>query len=208
MNGVVVAFTLGVAPLTSLVFGLIPALSGLAPAGRTIGLKGSVARLDRRYPQSPVARGVRRLAICAFARAARRGWTSHSQLRRLRGVRPAPLPRGVVTFWQSLPQSRYPSDQKKIQYFQALLPKLHAIPGVTDVGMAAPLPFSDSDSSTSFGVVGHPDTAPGKRNLERPISPPVGSYFRTMRIPQKSVRTLDERIGRRAAGEPWSSRRS
>ena len=79
VNGVVVAFTLGVALLTSLVFGLIPALQVSRPQVEQ-SLKEGVARFDRRRPQSPIARGVRGFAICALARASGRRRATHSQL--------------------------------------------------------------------------------------------------------------------------------
>ncbi len=191
VNGVVVAFTLGVALLTSLVFGLIPALQVSRPQVEQSlkeASRGSTggARSHRLRAAFVVSQFALSLVLLVGAGLLIRGFVE------LRAVRPGFDPHGVVTFWQMLPQSRYPSEQKKIQYFEGLLPKLHAIPGVTDVGMAAPLPFSDSDSSTSFGVVGHPDPAPGMQTSASHLTT-NGTYFRTMRILLKSGRTFDER---------------
>ena len=200
VNGFVVAFTFGVALLTSLIFGLIPALQVSRPQveqslkeasrGSTGGTRSH--RLRAAFVVSQFALS---LVLLVGAGLLMRSFAE------LRARAPGFDSRGVLTFWQSLPQSRYPTEQKKLQYFQALLPKLQAIPGVTDVGMAAPLPFSDSDSSTSFGVVGHPDPAPGMQSSASHLTTD-GSYFRTHAHPAEARPHL-RRAGpsRRAAGD-------
>jgi putative ABC transport system permease protein len=191
INGAVVAVTLGLALLTSLVFGLIPALQvsrpqveqSLKEASR--GSTGGV-RSHRLRSAFVISQFALSLVLLVGAGLLIRSFAE------LRAVRPGFDPRGVFTFWQTLPQSRYGDADKQIQYFQTLLPKLRALPGITDVGMASPLPFSDNDSSTSFGIVGHSPSAPGMQSSASHLTTD-GSYFRAMRIPLRNGRTFNER---------------
>lgn len=191
INGVVVAFTLGVALLTSTLFGLIPALQVSRPQVEQSlkeASRGSTGGTRSHWLRSAFVVSQFALSLVLLVGA---GLLIRS-FAELRAVRPGFDPRGVFTFWQSLPQSRYADSEKKIQYFQTLLPKLRALPGITDVGMVSPLPFSDSDRSTSFGVVGEPSRGPGMQASASNLTTD-GNYFRTMRIPLRSGRTFDER---------------
>jgi len=110
----------------------------------------------------------------------------------LRAVQPGFEPNGVVAFWQSLPKSRYAEPAKKTEFFNQLLPKLAAIPGIDGVGMIAPLPFSGDNSSRTFTIVGREAPAQGMEPAASSLLTD-GTYFRTMRIPLISGRTFNER---------------
>jgi putative ABC transport system permease protein len=191
MNGVVVAFTLGLGLLTSLIFGLIPALQVSRPQVEQSlkeASRGSTggSRSHRLRSAFVISQFALSLVLLVGAGLLIRSFAE------LRAVRPGFDPRGVHTFWQSLPQSRYADAEKRIQYFQTLLPKLRALPGISDAGMVSPLPFSDSDGSTSFGVIGQPSPPAGMQASASHLTTD-GSYFRTMRIPLLNGRTFDPR---------------
>ena len=191
VNGIVVAFTLGVALLTSLIFGLIPALQASrqrveqalkeASRGSTGGLHSHRLRsafVVSQFALSLVLLVGAGLLIRSFAQ--------------LRAVRPGFDANGVVTFWQALPKARYPEVAQQIQFFDKILPKLAALPGIKDAGMVSPLPFSGSERGMTFTIVGQPAPAQGMEPSASHLTT-NGNYFRAMRIPLKSGRTFEAR---------------
>ncbi len=191
VNGVVVAFTCGVALLTSLIFGLVPALQASRPQleqslkeasrGSTGGLRGRRLRsafVVSQFALSLVLLVGAGLLIRSFAQ--------------LSAVRPGFDPQRVITFWQSLPKTRYAGLDQEVQFFDKLLPKLAALPGVVNVGAVSPLPFGGDDSSSSFTIVGQPAPPQGLEPSASHLTT-NGQYFQTMRIPLISGRTFNAR---------------
>ena len=189
VNGVIVAFTCGVALLTSLIFGLIPALQASLPQieqslketsrGSTGGLRGQ--RLRSAFVVSQFA-----LSLVLLVGA---GLLIRS-LSQLSAVEPGFDPQGVVTFWQTLPKARYAGLDEEVQFFDKLLPKLASLPGVKDAGAVSPLPFSGNESSSTFTIVGQPALPQGLEPSASHLTT-EGNYFQTMRIPLMSGRTFD-----------------
>jgi predicted permease len=104
-------------------------------------------------------------------------------------------PANLLTVRISLPESRYPTDQKKAAFFEQALQQVGSAPGVRSAAAAMFLPMS--------GLVGSPvqDAAqPALRLNQRPIatiqviSP---AYFRTLAIPLRRGRDFSpqDRIG-------------
>jgi predicted permease len=88
----------------------------------------------------------------------------------------------VMTAQMTLPATRYADAPALRAFWQRLLERTRAIPGVTSVGLISTLPFSGSLSAGSFTIVG--------RTLPRTATPPHalndragGEYFRAMGIP-------------------------
>ena len=139
VNGFVVAFTFGLALLTSLFFGLIPAMQVSRPQveqslkeaarGTTVGRRSH--RLRAAFVVSQFALS---LVLLVGAGLLMRSFAE------LRGVKPGFEPRGVLTFWQSLPKARYGEATQQIQFFDKLLSGLASLPGVQDVAMVSPVP--------------------------------------------------------------------
>ena len=191
VSGAVILFTFAIASLTSLFFGLIPALQASRPQveqalretsrGSTGGVRSH--RLRSAFVVSQFALS---LVLLVGAGLLIRSFAE------LRVVQPGFDPRGVVTFWQSLPKARYGEVGQQIRFFDQLLPKLAALPGVKDAGMVSPLPFSGTDWGTTFTIVGQPAPAKGMEPGASHLTT-NGSYFRTMRIPLKNGRTFEAR---------------
>ncbi len=191
VNGSVIAFTFGIAFLTSLIFGLIPALQASRPQveqslreasrGSTGGLRSHRLRFAfvvSQFALSLVLLVGAGLLIRSFAR--------------LRAVEPGFEARGVVTFWQALPKARYGEGDQPTQFFDKLRGKLTSLPGIEDAGMVAPLPFGGNDQGRTFTIVGQPPPAQGMEPSASLLTTD-GAYFRTMRIPLKRGRTFDAR---------------
>jgi putative ABC transport system permease protein len=189
VNGMVVAFTGGVAVLTSLIFGLIPALQASRPRieqslketsrASTGGLRGQ--RLRSVFVVSQFALS---LVLLVGAGLLIRSFSQ------LSAVEPGFDPRGVVTFWQTLPKARYAGLDEEVRFFDQLLPKLASLPGIKDAGAVSPLPFSGNESSSTFTIVGQPVPPEGLEPSASHLTT-AGNYFQTMRIPLKSGRIFD-----------------
>jgi predicted permease len=102
-------------------------------------------------------------------------------LAHLQRVGPGFDPHGVMTAALSLPESQYKELEKRLAFYQALVERMSAIPGVSAAAEAAPLPFTGSGASASFSIDGRPEGPgdPGPHSDLRWISP---GYFAAMKI--------------------------
>ena len=94
-------------------------------------------------------------------------------------------PRHVLTAELSLPDAQYPS-LKKTQFYDQLLARVRALPGVESVAAGAPLPLSHGNISIAFTIEGRPVSA-----TDEPVSAVsfvTPGFFQTMRIPLLSGR--------------------
>jgi len=83
-------------------------------------------------------------------------------------------------------------------FYQRLLTRISALPGVQAVSAGWPLPMSDSGATISFNIEGRP-VAKGDQPSES-MGVVMPGYFETMRIPLIAGRTFSERDG--LAGPP------
>ena len=191
VNAGVIVFTFGISILTSLAFGLVPALhvsrsnvSGSlkeAARGSSGGIHGNRLRsifVVSQFALSLILLVGAGLLIRSFAH--------------LRAVEPGFNPDRALTFWQSLSKTRYPKPEQQIQFFDRLLPKLASLPGIEAIGAVSPLPFGGDSRGTTFTIVGQPPPSAG---LEPSASHLVidSGYFRAMQIPLKNGRAFDAR---------------
>ena len=196
VNGLVVAFTFGIACLTSLIFGLIPALQASRPQVEQAlkeAARGSTggARSHRLRSAFVVSQFALSLVLLVGAGLLIRSFAQ------LRAVQPGFEANGVVTFWQTLPKARYGEVNQQTQFFDKLLAKLTTLPGIEKVGLVSPLPFSGNEQGRTFTIVGHPAPAEGMEPAASLLTTD-GAYFRTMRIPLKRGRLFDARDGKDA----------
>lgn len=149
VDGTVLLFTLGVAALTGVVFGLLPAL-----AGRRVDLRGVLAeggRSDaasaRRLPLSlVVAEMALALLLLVGAGLLLRSFGS------LLAVDVGFDPRRLATVELHLPDDRYPEAQQAVDFYDRLLAEVGAIPGVSAASAADMLPFSGYYSCNTVTV--------------------------------------------------------
>jgi putative ABC transport system permease protein len=191
INGMVVMFTFAIACLTTLVFGLVPALQASRPEMEESlrdAARGSTGgkRSHRLRAAFVVSQFALSLVLLVGAGLLIRSFAQ------LRAVRPGFEPRGVVTLWQALPKARYGQVDQQTQFFDKLLMKLRSEPGIEDAGIVSPLPFSGNSSSRTFTIVGKPAPAKGMEPAASLLTTD-GAYFRTLRIPLKSGRVFTAR---------------
>jgi predicted permease len=184
INGWVVAFAIGISSVTSVLFGLMPALT--TSAGLNDVLKESARGATagrRRFRESMVALQVAAslvLLVCA-------GLLIRSFIR-VQQADPGFDSRNVLTFDLQLPASHYGEPARRIALYEALQSRLQAIPGVVSVGAADRIPFGLQGGST-FRVVGRAVDPGSPQPTVRPARILPG-YFESLGVPIRRGRNF------------------
>jgi putative ABC transport system permease protein len=189
LDGAVLGFTLMVSLATGIIFGLVPAwqasridLNSALKTGARIGAGGEHKhRLRNALVMSEVALALV-LLVCA-------GLLIQS-FARLSRVAPGVRTDRLFTARLQLPGAAYPKNENIIAFFDQLLPRIRALPGVESASTIVPLPLSGSNMVTSFDMEEHP-LPEGQRN-DAPVRIVATDYFKTMGIPQRQGRVFDE----------------
>ncbi len=176
----VLAFTLALAILTGLVFGVVPALrsarsdagEALKDAGRTTGQGRGLARARSALVVAEIA-----LAVVMLAGA---GLMLRS-LWKLQAIDLGFSPENVLTMRVNLPQAAYPEERPAL-FYAGLLDRVHALPGVRAAAIVGDLPIGDAHSTWSILIDNAPMTtvSNAKGAMPQQVTP---RYFETMRIP-------------------------
>jgi len=190
MNVPVFLFAVAAASVCGVLFGLAPALrASRAPLVETLkeggrsGASVSHRRLQRVLVVSEVA-----LALMLSVGA---GLMVRS-LVALQRVSPGFDPGHLLTFEVSLPETTYSDDAKIRAFFDALMQKLEAIPGVRSVGLTLSLPPDVLSMTDNFMVEGQVLPA----NQSAPLGPVLmvsDRLFETLGVPLLRGRSFDER---------------
>ncbi len=187
----VCAFTFGLTVLSTLLFGLVPALQVSRPNVNEAlqqGAKGSTGGLHGHRVRAFLVVSQVSLSLLLLAGA---GLLIKSFFN-LRATNPGFEPARLLVLDQVLPRTKYSEPDAQRRFYEQLVPKLAALPGVESVGGANPLPFSGNDNATSFTIAGQPALAPGN-HPDASILTVLPGYFRTMKIPLRTGRELDAR---------------
>ncbi len=189
LDSTVFAFTLVVAILTGLLFGLVPALTAsrtdlqqsLRESGRSATGTGRQLRL-----RNILVVGETGLASVLLIAA---GLLLHSFVNLLRAD-PGFQPQHVLTASLSLPYQHYRELPKRVQFYQQLISNLEAIPGVQYAGAGSDLPWTGYDGNADgWKVEGRTDAYNDKTTARYHIA--TQNYFRALEIPLLSGRFFD-----------------
>jgi predicted permease len=185
----VLAFTLGISLFTGLVFGLAPALQ-LVRADVNVALRdhdrGATSGHHRTQLKSLLVVGQVALSLLLLIAA---GLLVRS-FARLLSVDPGFDPRNLLTMNVSLPTVKYADTQKQIEFFDELLRRVSAMPGVRSAAVSAALPLIPKRITPVL-----PEGQPEVPLAERPfliieaISP---RFLETMRISVKLGRGFND----------------
>ena len=184
----VVLFTLAVAAVTGVVFGLVPAIQAWQGNLQTSLKDGSRnGTADRRGQLVRRALVVAEIALALTLLTG--GGLLLRSFARLSNVSPGFEPRNVLTFGVSLPPAKYRSDTAKMALWNALMPRLAQVPGVVAAAGTSVVPFGGSWSTGSFNVEGFtpPPNANGPWGDNRIVT---ADFFTAMRIPRLKGRTF------------------
>ena len=187
---VVLAFTAGVALLTGLVFGIVPALSvvrgGPATALKEDGARTSASRRTGAVRTVLVISEVA-LAVMLLVGA---GLLIKS-FARLLDVYPGFSSDHVLSAQITLPASRYPDANAIRAFWPRLLAQVQAIPGVRSVAVTGAVPFAGQDGSGTYTLLDRP-LGPTDRMPHAFQHTVGGEFFKTMEIPLRAGRVFND----------------
>jgi putative ABC transport system permease protein len=193
IDGGVLIFTMALSVITSLLFGLIPALQTSKPdlnESLKEGSRGSTAGAGSRSVRGALVVAEVAIALVVLICA---GLMINSFIR-LRNVSPGFKTDNMLTLSVALPESRYPNShiERTSAFFDELIQKVKALPGVESAAASSSIPFSGGGWGKLFSVVGHPYPT----SLEdmpviqyRQLS---NDYFQTMGIPVVKGRPFND----------------
>jgi len=190
MDGVVLLFGLGVVAGCGLLAGLIPSLSflrgplleALQDSSRATSAGHARGRLRRALLAAEVGLTVV-LLTCA-------GLLLKSY-NHLRSTDLGCATQNVLTMRFALPHARYDTAAKTAAFYEQLLPRLRALPGVKAAGVVTTLPGQGYGGDSRFTLPEHPDFAGGavQDAIVRGADP---GYFSALQIPLLSGRFFED----------------
>jgi predicted permease len=186
----VFSYTLLLSLLTGLSFGIAPALQAakldlneaLKQSGGRSGLGAGHRRLRGALVVVEVA-----LSLMLLVGA---GLLIQTFVR-LRSLDPGFRSENVLTVTTNLPRSKYAELPKRMAFYQQVLERINALPGVTAAACTTAVPLTWKGGTNSFSVDGQTQML-GQSALHRQIS---ADYFQTLGIPLRQGRHFNEHDG-------------
>lgn len=111
---------------------------------------------------------------------------------RVQQVNPGFAPRGALAMSLGLPMTKYKEPAQRANFYQELLQRIRALPGVQSAGATSILPLSGNNSSGSFRIEGRV-TPQGQSSPHGDRWAATTDYFSTMKIPLIRGRFFDDR---------------
>ncbi len=174
--------------LTGLVFGAVPALQMIRRPTAQVLREGGRGLLGGRGARLRGGLVVGQMAL-AMVLLAGAGLLIRS-FARLSHVDPGFRTESALTFRVSLPETAYATDARRSSFFDELVTRLRALPGVRSVGGVSGLPLGGSRFNLSFEVAGRPPLSPAQQpSMEVRVATP--DYFKTMGIPIRKGRGFE-----------------
>ena len=182
-------FTAGVATLAGLMAGVWPAwrVAGAATPALALreGGRGSSDGADRQRLRAGLVVAQVALALVLLTGAGLLLKSFREVNRLAYGFNPEQL----LEMQLALPKARYADDAKVTQFFNLLLERVRALPGVVSAAAAENIPFDGDEWDSSFHITGKPADAPGKEPSAQ-VSIVSSDFFKTMGIPLLRGRAL------------------
>ncbi len=175
LDGRVLGFTLVVSLLTGIIFGLAPALQSSRPNLNEMMKEGGRSATGARHR----TRSLFVIAEVALALVLLIGaCLMIKSFSNLQKVDPGFDARNLLAAQIDLPLSKYPESRQWNEFFNRLIERVEALPGVKSVGLTWQVPLGGSDAATGFTMEGRPtdsDQSPmaGIRRVN-------SGYFRTI----------------------------
>jgi putative ABC transport system permease protein len=192
IDGKVLGFTLLVALVTSIIFGLVPALQAsktdlneaLKQGGQRTGFGAGNRRLSSAFVVAEIA-----LSLVLLVGAGLLIQT----LNKLRGQYSGIRPENLLTLRTVLPETRYREHAQRLAFYTAVLERVQRLPGVTSAGYTTTVPLMWKGGTSGFTIEGRA-TEPGMGNdaNHRQVTE---DYLQTMGIPLKAGRYFQEGDG-------------
>jgi putative ABC transport system permease protein len=193
IDGRVLGFSLLLAFLTSVFFGLAPALHASKvdfASSLKEGSRASTGKHDRIRGALVIAQVTLGLVLVTGAGLLMASFL-HLETSDL-GLKPDHL----LTFWFSLPESQYNTAQQ-LAFYDRLLERMRALPGVESAAGVWPLPLGGGNASVSFNIEERPAAEADWPWSRMAMATP--DYFRTAGIPLLKGRLFRNQDGAQAA---------
>ena len=190
IDGKVLLFTIAVALVSAVIFGIAPALTAagaqLTDALKDGGRSGSSGRSARVRSAFVVVETALALVLLVGA-----GLLLRSFVMLLR-VDPGFESSRTMTVKVSIPSSKYSTPALQQTFFNQLFEKLDAVPGVSAAGGTSFLPLNGMGAATSFTIVGQPVPPVGQEPVAD-VRVVTHDYFKAMGVPLLRGRAYDGR---------------
>jgi predicted permease len=186
----VLAFTLALSLLVSLLFGLAPALhvtSSSLLEGLKESARGTSEGAKRLSLRSGFIAGEVALAVVLLTGA---GLLLRSFLQ-LQDVFPGFRAEGLLTAAATLPQSQYAKPEDWARFYRRAVEGVKTLPGVTGAAVVVPLPMTSGRINIEFNIVGV-SQAPGEM-ISANYAAVSADYFEVLGIPLLRGRTFENR---------------
>jgi len=184
-----VAFALGATILSSVVFGIAPALRTARPdiqgTLREGGRSSSLVARDRVRHFLVAAEVALSLMLLVGAGLLTRSFAE------LQGVEPRFATSHVFTGWLALPPAQYGSVESVRQAYGRIVTEVRAVPGVESAAGITVIPMTGLSAQANFIPEGRADDPSNSISFNFRIATP--GVFRTLRIPIKQGRDFDDR---------------
>jgi putative ABC transport system permease protein len=194
----VLLFTLAVSLLTGILFGLAPVLAAfrvslnntLKETGSQSGTGAGTRRAQRVLMVAEIA-----LSVVLFIGA---GLLVKS-FQQLTAIQPGFDSHGVLTARIALPLDQYQTVDQQRSFFQLLVERLQALPGVASAGATASIPLRGNRMVSTIQIEGQAPMDQATMNVSTASTNAVTpGYFAAVRVPLIEGRLLDERDGANA----------
>jgi putative ABC transport system permease protein len=195
LDPLALGFTLGVSVLTGLLFGLAPAwhasrfdlFGSLKEGGRANTDAKGHSRARNFLVVSQVS-----LAVVLLVGAS----LLLESMFHLSRQSPGFEPHGVMAFSLDLPDARYGKPEQSADFFQRLLERIRAVPGVHSASGVLPLPLAGDNIRTGFKIEGHPVAKSDEPRTQ--YCSIALDYLQTMHLPLVEGRDFTAHDDRRA----------
>jgi predicted permease len=178
-DGTTFLFALSLAMMTTILFGLWPALQlSRSPLAAMLNSRGEAGRRHMQRSRSALVAAEVGLSLMLLIGA---GLLLRSLIA-LQSVDPGFQAENVSVFTLALPSLRYPASSDVVRTFEELDDRFSAIPGIGSVGYINGLPLGPGENVQSFTRPDQPPPAAGQGPvaLYRVVD---SDYFRTLGIP-------------------------
>lgn len=102
-------------------------------------------------------------------------------------------PEGLITMAVDLPSPRYPQTEEQVGFYDRLVERIRALPGVVGAATTTQAPGLSSGMTFSFAIEGRVATNPSGREDDETLHAITPGYFQVLGQPMVSGRAFDAR---------------
>jgi predicted permease len=188
LNATVLAFTIALSIVTGLIFSVVPAIHAARASLNDALQQGGRSAAGGRT----VTRDVLVVAQVAAALVLLAG--AGLMIRTLANLQAADLgfrPAGLLTARTTLPSVKYPDETARLAFYDGVLRRVTALPGVESAAYASMLPFLSQGNTTGFAI----ENRIVEQNQDVVFRTGTPAHLRTLEVQLLEGRIPDERDG-------------